>query len=217
MRIAVLFGGCGHYDGTDAAEAVLTLLALEGAGETPLIVAPDIEQERTVDHRSGDAADGDRRNVLREAARLARAPVRALAEARPQDLEALIIPGGYGPVVNFTTGFARLDRQHGLRPEIEPFLRHFLDTGKPIGLVSLAEVPVRRLLGLPVAIAPAPADPARPAVDRERRLVHTPGFAAFTRLADVRAGIEAMVAEVLRLMAERALRAGAERPREGAP
>ena len=217
MRIAVLLGGCGHYDGTDAHEAVLTLVALEEAGEKPLVLAPDIPLERTIDHLSGEEEPGETRNVLKEAARLTRGPVRPLSEARPADLEALIIPGGYGPVVNFSTGFARLGQEHRVRPEIEVFVRHFLDAGKPIGLVSVAQIPVRQLLGLPIEMAPPPADPARPAVDRERRIVHTAGFEGYTRLRDVRAGIEAMVAELLRLLAERARQAQPSRVRDAAP
>jgi len=203
MRIAVLLGGCGLYDGTDVQEAVLTFLALEEAGEKPVLVAPDREQERTVDHLSAEADPKERRNVLREAARLSRGAVRALGAVRPDDLEALIIPGGYGPVVNFSSGFARAGEAWRIVPEVEAFLRHFLDAGKPIGLVSLGEAPVRAVLGLELEVAPPPADPGRVTIDRERRIVHTPGFSAFTRLKDVRAGIDSMVAEVIKMMEER--------------
>jgi enhancing lycopene biosynthesis protein 2 len=209
MRIGVLLGGCGHYDGTDVHEAVLTFLALEAAGEKPVLLAPDIEQDRTVDHLSGEEVQGERRGVLRESARLARGGIRTLAECRPEELEALIIPGGYGPVVNFSTGFARPGQARGLVPEVAEFIRHFLDHGKPIGLISLGEIPVRTLLGQEIEIAPSQADPRAPAIDRERLLVHTPGFTAFKRLADVRTGIEAMVAEILRLMERRARPEGA--------
>jgi len=54
LSIGVLLGGCGHYDGTDVHEAVFALLALEAAGERPVLIAPDRAQERTVDHLSGD-------------------------------------------------------------------------------------------------------------------------------------------------------------------
>jgi enhancing lycopene biosynthesis protein 2 len=204
MRVGVLLGGCGHYDGTDACEAVLTLLALELAGEKPLLLAPAIAQPRTVDHLTGDAVEGATRDVLRESARLCRGRISALAEVRASDLEALIIPGGYGPVVNFMTGFAQPGQSHALLPEVAGFLRHFLDAGKPIGCVSLGEIPLRTLLGQEIDMAPPPSAPDRVTIDPARPIVHTPGFTIFTRLADVRAGIEAMVREVLRLMTERA-------------
>ena len=202
MRIGVLLGGCGLYDGSDVHETVLTLLALELAGEKPLLTAPDRPQERTVDHLTGDEVPEERRGMLRESARLSRTPVRALGDVRPEELESLIIPGGYGPVVNFTTGFARRGRPHEIVPEVGRFIGHFLEAGKPIGMVGLGEVPVRMVLGQELDM-PGPTDrPSRLIVDPDRPVIHTPGFAGSTRFADVKAGIEAMVAEVIRLMDE---------------
>jgi enhancing lycopene biosynthesis protein 2 len=223
VRIGVLLGGCGMYDGTDVHEAVLTMLALEEAGEKPVLLAPSRAQERLVDHLTGSEVEGETRGVLRESARLARGRITALEEVRPEHLEALVIPGGYGPVVNFSTGFARTGEGRRVVPEIAVFLRHFLEERKPLGLVSLGDVPVRMLLGEEIEAASAPDDPRRVEIDRERRIVRTPGFAAFSRLADVRAGIEAMVREVLMLIEERAraarsptAKSPAARPGEGA-
>ncbi len=208
MRIGVLLGGCGMYDGSDIHETVFTLLALEAAREKPIMLAPDILQDRTVDHLTGDEMAGEQRRVLRESARLARGSVHPLSGQRPGDLEALIVPGGYGPVVNFATGFARVGEALRLVPEVKEFLGHFLEARKPIGLVGLGEVPVRTLLGQEVEIPAPRSDPRQISVDRERAIVHTPGFVLFTRLQDVRLGIETMVAEVLRLMEDR-MRQGA--------
>jgi len=202
VSIGVLLGGCGYYDGTDVHEAVFTLLAIEAAGERAILVAPDIAQERTVDHLSGDEVQ-DARNVLRESARLARRPVRALHEVRHDELEALLIPGGYGPVVNFSLQFARRGEPRGVRPEVAAFLRHFLEAGKPIGCVSLGEIPLRTVLGDTIEVPDPPAGPEALAVDRERSIVHTPGSTAFTRLSDVKTGIDAMVREVLALVQQR--------------
>jgi len=211
VSIGVLLGGCGHYDGTDAHELVLVLMALETAGERAALVAPDIPQERTVDHLSGDEV-AETRNVLRESARLARRPIHSLETARLDDLEGLVIPGGYGPVVNFSTGFARPGAERRMNPAIASFLRHFLDEGKPIGCVSLGEIPLRTVIGDDLEVPPPPADPRALSVDRDSSIVHTPGFTSFTRLSDVRTGIEAMVGEVVRMVRERrAERAAAAR------
>ena len=203
MRIGVLLGGCGMYDGSDIHETVLLLLALEEAGERPVLIAPARPQERTVDHLSGEESEGERRDVLRESARLARGRVRTLAEVRPDDLEALIIPGGYGPVVNFSTGFAQVGAARRVVPEVAAFLRHFIEAGKPLGLISLGEIPVRTLLGEEIDLQAPPADPGVLRVDSARRIVHTPGFTAFPRLTEVRVGIEALVREILQLIEER--------------
>jgi len=157
MRIGVLLGGCGHYDGTDVCEAVLTFLALEEEGEKPVLIAPRRPQDRTVDHLTGEAVAGEERDILRESARLWRGRVQRLDEVRPEHLEALIIPGGYGPVVNFSTGFAKSGEKRAVLPEVETFVRHFLEQRKPIGCISLGEIPVRTILGQEIVMqAPLP-------------------------------------------------------------
>jgi enhancing lycopene biosynthesis protein 2 len=200
MRIGVLLGGCGLYDGSDVFETVLVIQALEAAGERALLLAPDRMQTRTIDHRTGDVMPGEGRNVLRESARLGRGRVQDLADVPPDDLEALIVPGGYGPAVNLGGGFAETGSARGLDPGVERFLRACLDARKPIGLVGLGEIPVRLLLGQEVEPPASPAHPADLRVDDRNRLVFTPGFAAFSRVADVRAGIDAMVERVLALI-----------------
>src|SRR5690349_22090892 len=75
MRVGVLLGGCGLYDGSDVFETVLVIEALEAAGERALLLAPDRMQTRTIDHRTGDTMPGEERNVLRESARLGRGRV----------------------------------------------------------------------------------------------------------------------------------------------
>ncbi len=202
MSIGVLLGGCGYYDGTDAHEAVFTFLAIETAGERAVLIAPDVDQERVVDHLTGDEMQ-ERRNVMRESARLARLPIRSLSETRPEDLEALIIPGGYGPVVNFSTGFARVGESRRLKEDVEAFLGRCLAARLPIGCVSLGEIPLRTALGEEIVVPQPPLSVTALAVDRDRAIVHTPGSTAFTRVADVKAGIDAMVAGVLSLVHER--------------
>ena len=200
MRVGVLLGGCGLYDGSDVFETVLVIEALEAAGERALLLAPDRMQTRTIDHRTGDTMPGEERNVLRESARLGRGRVQDLAEVPPDDLEALIVPGGYGPAINLGGGFAETGTVRGLDPGVERFLRACLEAGKPIGLVGLGEIPIRLLLGQEVDAPASPANPAALRVDDRHRLVFTPGFATFTRIADVRAGIDAMVERVLALI-----------------
>ena len=43
-RIAVLLSGCGHLDGAEVREAVLTLLALDQQGATVQCIAPNALQ-----------------------------------------------------------------------------------------------------------------------------------------------------------------------------
>ncbi len=69
-------------------------------------------------------------------------------------------------------------------------------------MVGLGDVPVRMFLGQELDLPGAADLPSRLNVDPDRPVIHTPGFSGFTRFADVQAGIEAMVREVIRLMDE---------------
>lgn len=201
MRVGVLLAGCGLYDGSDPSETFLLLLALEEAGERPLLVSPDRSQARVVDHLTSSAEEGAERNMLRESARLSRHPVRSLAEVSAESLEALFIPGGYGAAINFQDGFAVPGASRPLHPEAERFLRHFFEARKPVGTIGLGEVPVRALLGLDLPDA-SPAPPARVDADPDRRLWHTAGSASGGRLADMRQGIASLVQAVLEALHE---------------
>ena len=197
MRIGVLLAGCGLLDGSDVHETVFLLEALEAAGERPVLLAPDLALARTVDHLTGDAVDGVERRVLGESARLARGRLRPLGEVDPSELLALIVPGGYGPAINFATGFATPGVERRLDAGVRAFLTHFLEAAKPIGLIGLGELPVALLLGEAVDAPRPPSDPAAIAVDPRRPILRTPGCAGFTRLADVRRGIESLVRAIL--------------------
>src|SRR5689334_8729389 len=99
VKVGVVLSGCGHLDGSEIHEAVLTLLALDRAGASAVCLAPDIEQKSVVNHRSGHPAESVR-NVLEESARIARGKVQDLARVKAADLDALILPGGYGAAKN---------------------------------------------------------------------------------------------------------------------
>jgi enhancing lycopene biosynthesis protein 2 len=74
---------------------VITLLALDRAGAQAVCMAPDAPQMHVINHLTGQES-GETRNVLVESARIARGDIRNLAEVSGGDIDALIIPGGYG-------------------------------------------------------------------------------------------------------------------------
>ena len=67
------------YDGAEINEAVLTLLSLEQQGASYQCFAPDMDQMHVINHLTGEPAEGETRNVLVEAARIARGNIKALA------------------------------------------------------------------------------------------------------------------------------------------
>lgn len=100
-KIGVVLSGCGVYDGTEIHEAVLTLLAIARSGAQAVCFAPDKPQADVINHLTGEAM-AETRNVLIEAARITRGDIRPLSQAQPEELDALIVPGGFGAAKNLS-------------------------------------------------------------------------------------------------------------------
>lgn len=89
-KIGVVLGGCGVYDGSEIHEAVITLLAIARNGAQAVCFAPDKPQRDVINHLTGEAMP-EQRNVLVEAARIARGDILPLTQARAETLDALIV------------------------------------------------------------------------------------------------------------------------------
>ena len=116
-RVGVLLSGSGFKDGSEIREAVLTLLALEEEGASIQCFAPNKPQATTVDHLTGKP-EATARNVLVESARIARGDVRDVREASPADLDALVLPGGFGAALNLCD-FAQKGEAMTVDPDVE--------------------------------------------------------------------------------------------------
>lgn len=218
-KVAVLLAGCGHLDGAEVREAVLTLLALDQHGAAFQCVAPNADQHHVVDHATGQPVAGARRNILEEASRIARVgQCLDLARARVADYDALVMPGGYGVAKNHCT-FAFQGAEAEVRPDVAAFLRGFFEAGKPVGAICIAPALVALALagrasvdltlgndaGCSVAMTRLgqrhqdTASARDIVVDEAHKLVTTPAYMFDeARLADVFVGIERCVAEVLK-------------------
>ena len=93
-KVGVVLSGCGVYDGSEIHEAVITLLARKAGGGSDLFRARQ-KQADVINHLTGEAM-AETRNVLIEAARIARGDVHPLIQADAAELDALIVPGGFG-------------------------------------------------------------------------------------------------------------------------
>ena len=138
-RVAVVLSGCGVYDGAEINEAVLTLLCLEQQGASYQCIAPDIPQMHVINHLTGEPVQGESRNVLVEAARIARGNIQDLAKARVDDFDALLVPGGFGAAKNLSD-FAVVGAGMTVQPDFLKLAREFHQRGKPIGLICIAPV-----------------------------------------------------------------------------
>lgn len=213
-RVAVVLAGCGYLDGAEIHEAVIALLALDRAGARVRCAAPDKPQHHVVDHLTGEPT-GETRNVLREAARLARGKIAPLADIRAADFDALFLPGGFGAAKNLST--VAFDGPGAtVDPEVARVLREFRAAGKPIGAVCIAPaVLVAALREGEVTIGCDPGTAGAIAamggthvacgvtelhVDRARKIVTAPAYMyGDERIANVAAGIEKAVAATLEL------------------
>ncbi len=145
-QAAVLLAGCGHLDGAEVREAVLTLLALDQHGAAFQCIAPNADQFHVVDHGTGQVAEGARRNILEESSHIARqGQCLDLAKAKAADYDCLLMPGGYGVAKNHC-GFAFKGADADVRPDVAAFVKTFFDAGKPVGAVCIAPALVALVL-----------------------------------------------------------------------
>lgn len=214
-KVAVVLSGCGVYDGAEINEAVLTLLSLEQQGASYQCFAPDREQMHVINHLTGEPVAGESRNVLVEAARIARGNIKPLPEARVADFDALVVPGGFGAAKNLCD-FAVAGAQMTVQADFLALARDFHQAGKPIGLICIAPVMSaaicgegsRCTIGNEAEVAAAieamggehlecPVSEAR--VDTEKKLVTTPAYMLAGSVSEAYAGISDCVKEVLAL------------------
>lgn len=217
VRVGVILSGCGHRDGAEIRESVLTLLALDRAGAAVRCFAPDLPQRQVFDHYHGKVVPGETRNVLVEAARIARGKIEDLAAARADDLDAVLLPGGYGAALNLSD-FALVGPQATVLPGVASLLRAMHAAKKPIGAICIAPAVVAKALGAHHPRLTIGDDPGTAAaveacgatheacpvdafvVDREQRIVTTPAYMYDASLKGVAAGIERAVEAVLALV-----------------
>ncbi|MBP9907148.1 MAG: isoprenoid biosynthesis glyoxalase ElbB [Rhodoferax sp.] len=219
-RVAVLLSGCGYLDGAEIREAVLTLLALDQQGAAYQCIAPNAPQFHVVNHITGEPVPGAERNILEESSRISRmGKCLDLAQARVQDFDALMMPGGYGVAKNHCS-FAFKGTEAEVRPDVAAFVGGFFAAEKPVGAICIAPALVAlalhgkqdsavMTLGNDAGVAAAmtqlgqqftSTSSARELViDEAHKLVTTPAYMFDeASLADVFVGIGQCVAEVLK-------------------
>ncbi len=145
-KVGVLLSGCGVFDGAEIHESVLTLLFLDKAGAEAICMAPDTEFEvefEVVNHLT--QTSGGKRNVLTESARIARGNIRNLKDVKASEIDALILPGGFGAAKNLSD-FAVKGPEATVQPDVKRILEEMLSAGKPIGAICIAPATVAKAL-----------------------------------------------------------------------
>jgi enhancing lycopene biosynthesis protein 2 len=130
MKIGVLLSGNGVFDGSEIQEAVFTLLAIDELSGEAVCMAPDIDQHHVLNHLTGEEMP-EKRNVLIESARIARGNIRNMAELKTGDLDALVIPGGFGAAKNLTKwAFSGPDGE--ILQDVKYLITEMVKRGKPV-------------------------------------------------------------------------------------
>ena len=142
-KFAVVLSGSGVYDGAEIQESVFTLWAIEKAGAEYEIFAPDMEQRQVINHINGEEMH-EARNVLVEAARIARGKINPLSGYNADLYDALMFPGGFGAAKNLSS-FAFDGPDCSIHPEVEKAVRDTNNAGKPIGALCISPVILARI------------------------------------------------------------------------
>ncbi|MEA3287737.1 MAG: isoprenoid biosynthesis glyoxalase ElbB [Candidatus Marinimicrobia bacterium] len=215
-KVAVILSGSGFLDGAEIQESVITMLALDRSGVEYQCMAPDMDQMHVVNHLTGQVSEGEQRNVLVEAARIARTEIIDIAKANPNDYDAVIFPGGYGAAKNLSN-FAVKGADSSVQHDVLQFARAFAATGKPMGYVCIAPAMIPHIYGAEAKLTiGSDADTAAAitemggvhvscpvsdyVVDDERKIVSTPAYMMNVRIGEAAVGIEKLVNKVLEMI-----------------
>lgn len=215
-KVGVLLAGCGFLDGAEIQEAILTLLTLDKHGAEIVAMAPDKPQAHVVNHLTGQEMKGETRNVLWESARITRGNIQPVNPALANQLDALILPGGFGVAKNICN-YAFEGTNCTVDENVAKLIIKMVELKKPIGAICIAPVVLAKVLGqekrkpqLTIGTDSSTAKDIQTlnaqhlncavtdyVVDRENKIVTTPAWMLGPRISDVAVGIEKLVLEVL--------------------
>ncbi len=215
-KVGVVLSGCGVYDGAEIHESVITLLALDRHGAEAVMCAPDVAQMHVVNHLTGKVAEGEQRNVLVESARIARGAIRDVKAVSADELDALILPGGFGAAKNLCD-FAVKGADCEVNPDVAALVRAVHKQGKPVAAVCIAPALLAKVLGdegpkltigndagtagaLETMGAAHIECPVREfVVDHDRKIITSPAYMLAKRISEAADGIEGTVTALLEM------------------
>ncbi|MDD4645955.1 MAG: isoprenoid biosynthesis glyoxalase ElbB [Bacteroidales bacterium] len=143
-KFAVILAGCGNRDGAEIHESVMTLYAIAKSGSSYQVFAPDIKQHHVINHYTGEITR-ESRNILVEAARIARGKISPLSDFDVQEYDILMFAGGFGVAKNLCN-YAFEGSGCKINPDIEKAVRAMHSAGKPIGALCISPVILAKVL-----------------------------------------------------------------------
>jgi len=155
--------------------------------------------------------------VLDESARIARGAVTDLALFDTLNLDALILPGGYGAAKNLSD-YAFKGAECNVNTDVTRAIHSFHQAGKPIGFICIAPMIAAKVLGEEHPLLTIGNDPSTAAdleamgakhidcpvwnaiVWNKGKVVSTPAYMLGPSIAEVAKGIDQLVEELARLL-----------------
>ncbi|MBE8596966.1 isoprenoid biosynthesis glyoxalase ElbB [Xenorhabdus sp. BG5] len=213
--VAIILSGCGVYDGSEIHESVLTMLSLSRLGAEVSFFSPDEVQRHVINHLNGEEKQ-ESRDIMEESARITRGNIQPLSKVNIDELDALIIPGGFGAAKNLCN-FAFKGSDCEINKELLSVVQNMHRQGKPMGFICIAPVMVPKILGKPIKVTIG-NDPETAAqivrmggvhvecpvdgivVDFENKIVTTPAYMLAESLAQAEKGIDKLVRKILEMI-----------------
>lgn len=216
-RVAMVLSGCGVKDGSEIHESVFTLFHIWKSGAQPVYYAPQMPQSKVINHLTGQASS-ESRDMLTEAARIARGAIKPLDQLNVADADAIVFPGGVGAATNLCN-FAEKGSACSVIPDVARAIEIFHSARKPIGAICIAPVVLAKILGrygvsITIGNDSGVADQIREMgakhVDREvdeiecdllHRVVTTPAYMLAKNPLEIEIGIARLVHKLVELIA----------------
>lgn len=218
-KIGLILSGCGVFDGSEIHEAVITMLCLDQRGASYQCMAPNTTFQ-PVNHLTRQPVSGETRNVLAEAARIARGNILDLAKVKGPDYDGFILPGGFGAAKNLCS-FATDGPNCKTDPHVTRVLREAHEAGKPIGFICIAPALGAKVFGqslhptMTIGHDPktaaaleqmgakhSPCGVTEFVVDEDNHIITTPAYMEAKTIKDVYAGVNKLVDRLLLMVRE---------------
>ena len=223
-KVAIILSGCGNRDGSELQESLSLLLAIDRRGWQYQCFAPeglfevvphvDVQDEE----EEGTVLDMEQRDIFVESARIARGNILPLEQYRASDYDALALPGGMGAARNLST-FAFDGPRMEVIDSVQDAILETYRAEKPVVAMCIAPMVVAKVLGryeVELTLGPdnnqasgvakgfgckvRACGPTDVCVDSEHKVITTPAYMAATRISEIFAGGENMVAALAEML-----------------
>ena len=204
-KIAIILSGCGVFDGAEIHETVLPMLHIEQNNAQYQCFAPNLNQHHVINHLNGDTQP-EPRNILTEAARIARGNIQDLVALQVDQFDALVIPGGFGVAKNLSD-FAFTGANSEILDTFKATCQSFAQQKKPIAYLCIAPAlighihpagtlatigndPDTATAAEQIGIKHIQCEVADIVVDEAQKVISTPAYMLANSISEASIGIE---------------------------